>query len=83
MDYLAIQQALAETFSFVKRAFGQPVTAAELLSVIHQVPGVIAVLLNAPAVLPALTARRENGEILPAQLLLINESGIHLDMKPT
>ena len=78
-----IQQALVATFSFEKRAFGQPVTVAELLSVIHQIPGVIAVLLDAPAVLPALTARRENGEILPAQLLLINETGIHLDMKPT
>ena len=78
-----IQQALVAKFSFEKRAFGQPVTAAELLTVIHQIPGVIAVLLDAPAVLPALTARRETGEILPAQLLLINETGIHLDMKPT
>jgi hypothetical protein len=77
-----IENALVATFSFEPRAFGQPVTAAELLSVIHQVPGVIAVLLDAPAVLPALTARRENGEILPAQLLLINETGIHLIMKP-
>jgi hypothetical protein len=77
-----IEKALVATFSFEPRAFGQPVTEAELLSVIHQVPGVIAVLLDAPAVLPALTARRENGEILPAQLLLINETGIHLIMKP-
>jgi predicted phage baseplate assembly protein len=90
-----IEQALLEAFSFERRAFGQPVTAAELLSVMHQVDGVIAVDLDAlsseeaspsaepAAVLPARTARRENGQILPAQLVLINPAGITLTMRST
>ena len=128
-----IEEALLDAFSFDRRDFGQPVTAAEIVSVIHQVEGVIAVDLDAlysqqpdgqslvvigdisqirpltgitaispanifkPAtdfdviqlatktqltsVLPAEVARRENGDILPAQLLLVNESGIDLTMK--
>lgn len=90
-----IEQALVKAFSFERRAFGQPVTAAELLSVIHQVAGVIAVDLDAlyseeastaaepVAVLPALTARPENGQTLPAQLLLINEGGMNFTMQST
>jgi hypothetical protein len=130
----AIEDALREAFSFDRRSFGQPVTAAEIISAIHRVEGVIAVDLDAlyaktatgtpivalhPAkltphmarflgiggiglpgiplpgprrlatgekaklavVLPAKTARRENRDILPAQLLLLDEAGIHLTMK--
>ena len=128
-----IEDALLAAFSFDQLSFGRPATAAEIVSVIHQVEGVIAVDLDAlysqqPAgqplvvignisqirpltgitaiglpsifkpvmdfdviqwatktqltsVLPAEIARRENGDILPAQLLLINESGIDLTMK--
>ncbi|MFQ5856545.1 MAG: putative baseplate assembly protein [Anaerolineae bacterium] len=98
-----IEDALLAAFSFGQRSFGQPVTAAEIISVIHQVAGVVAVDLDELAivsdglqvaervrtftqvkpasVLPAQSARRENGDILPAQLLLINESGIDLTMK--
>ncbi len=131
----AIEGALHDAFSFDKRNFGQPVTAAEIISIIHQVEGVIAVDLDAlyartaigapivalppvkitpsvfeflgsggiglsgvvplpgnpgavvskktklAAVLSARTARRERGKILPAQLLLLDEAGIHLTMK--
>lgn len=93
-----IEEALLGGFSFDQRSFGQPVTAAEIISVIHEVDGVVAVDLDALAigsgglkaaetrqlltsVLPARIARRENGDILPAQLLLINASGIDLTLK--
>ncbi len=90
-----IEQALLDAFSFDQRAFGQPVTAAELLSAVQQVEGVIAVDLDAlylegepkpaqpPAVLPARTARRESGQIRPGQLLLINPDGIQLTLRAT
>ena len=112
-----VEAALLIAFSFDQRAFGQPVTAAEIISVMHQVTGVIAVDLDAlymvqangrpfiaigaisllpifsllPAqtsakaklasVLPARTARREGTKLLPAELLLINESGIALTLR--
>jgi predicted phage baseplate assembly protein len=86
-----IEQALKEAFSFNQRDFGQPVTAAEIISVMHQVEGVVAVDLDAlysvppdgktVSVLPAMSARFVNGNVLPAQLLLIDESGIDLTMK--
>jgi hypothetical protein len=37
---------LLENFSFEKRAFGQPVTAAEVVAMIQAVPGVVAVDLD-------------------------------------
>ena len=95
--HAAIKDALQEAFAFGQRGFGQPVTAAEIISAIHQVAGVVAVDLDAlyakgdtgapiialhlAAVLPAAKARRENGAILPAQLLLLDREGIHLTMK--
>lgn len=43
----AIETALLEAFSFEQRTFGQPATAAEIMQVMHQVEGVVAVDLNA------------------------------------
>lgn len=130
----AIEDTLRAAFSFEGRSLGRPVTAAEIISVIQPLEGVIAVDLDAlhaeppkglpitalgaagqrkwmagptgiagsrfsgilphgrpPAsfgkaarlagVLPARTARRTNGSILPAQLLVLDEAGIHLTMK--
>ena len=98
-----VEDALLEAFSFEQRSFGQPVTAAEIIGVVHQVEGVVAVDLDrltlagsspkrprkrwhrrrirSDSVLPALTARRVNGDSLAAQLLLLDESGIELTMK--
>ena len=42
-----IAQALQAAFSFDQRDFGRPVTAAEIISVMHQVAGVVAVDLDA------------------------------------
>ena len=76
-----IEDLLLESFSFDKRDFAQPVTPAEIISVIHQVDGVVAVDLDAPSsVLTAEIARCEDGQVLPAQLLTINKFGINLTM---
>lgn len=89
----AVTSALATAFLFSNRAFAQAVTAAEILKLIQSMPGVIAVDLNqlyqtgdpsGPsqteplAFLPSLPARFENGQIQPAQLLLLNPLGATL-----
>ena len=90
----AVTTALQDAFSFAARSFAQPVTAAEVTSIIQSVPGVIASELIAffpvtrpigfgrsvavPAILSASPARLSGAAILPAQLLLINPAGIFL-----
>jgi len=87
----AIEEDLKTAFAFGQRSFGQPVTAAQVIGLIQQAAGVAAVDLDAlytgtvstgAAMLTAKTARRgENGEILAAQLLLLEPAGILLNMK--
>ncbi len=84
----AVERALQAAFSFETRRFGQPVTAAEVITVIQRVPGVVATDLDLlhragdPAVLQqvmlAAPARLEGGEIQPAELLLLNPAGVSL-----
>lgn len=87
--------ALQAAFAFEQRAFGQPVTAAEVVSVIQKVPSVVAVDLDklylvtdasGPAqtrpasILPAARAHwPRGGQLQLAQLLLINPIGITLE----
>lgn len=89
-----IKSKLLATFSFEKRAFGQAVTAAEVISTIHRTTGVTAVDLDVlkltttsesesttPAsILTAHLAELDSttGSIMPAELILINEGGITL-----
>jgi predicted phage baseplate assembly protein len=92
--YASISDALQRAFAFPKRAFGQIVTSAEVITIIQEIDGVIAVdldylyLSSANAdfntLLPAQIARVEdNGLIQLAQLLLINPIGVTLEeMKP-
>ena len=85
----AVTATLLDAFSFEARGFGQQVTAAEVIATIQNVAGVVAVDLDlldfAPdgtarqEVLPAASARRQDGEILKAELLLINPAGIELE----
>jgi hypothetical protein len=86
--------ALEETFSFGRRAFGQPVTAAEVVTVLQNVAGVVAVDLDelyrvdedAPAtavvgldqVIWVDRARLDGSNVLPAQLLMVNPGGMKL-----
>jgi hypothetical protein len=84
---------LATAFSFEQRAFGQAVTAAEILALIQSVPGVIASHLTQlyltgdtagaslpepQSFLPASGASLVNGVPQPAQLLLLNPLGVSL-----
>ena len=83
-----IEADLNAAFAFEQRSFGQPVTAAEVVTLIQQVPGVIATDLNqlyvtgATAqlnqVLSAPIAYLLNGTVQPARLLLINEVGVKI-----
>jgi len=95
-----IEGTLVAAFSFEQRAFGQPVTSAEVITRIHGVEGVIAVDLDElhgytklAAVIPplrsdVLAARtavysKTAGEVLPAQLLLLEESKLEItEMTP-
>ncbi len=86
----AAEEALRAAFGFENRGFGQGVTAAEVVSVIHGVDGVVAVDLDAlyrvtdagvasptlSAVLAAAGARWEASGVAAAELLLINPAGI-------
>ncbi|GAB4367306.1 MAG: hypothetical protein Kow00121_05470 [Elainellaceae cyanobacterium] len=85
-----VREALAQTFAFEKRAFGQAVTAAETIAAMQAIPGMIAVDLDAlyqlgrskalEQSLTALPARNlpQSNTIRPAQLLLLNQAGIQL-----
>jgi hypothetical protein len=84
--------AVLDAFSFGARSFGQPVTAADVITVIQGVDGVIATDLNGLALshknpdptvplpleqlLRAETARRDGDDIKPAQLLLASPARI-------
>ena len=89
----AVASQLESEFAFDTRSLGQPVTAAEVMSVMHQVDGVVAVDLdqlylsddpNGPAqtspeaILPSESGRLENGAFEPAQLLLLSSDGVDL-----
>jgi hypothetical protein len=90
----AIERALTAGFSFQRRAFAQPVSVAEVTSVIQSVPGVVFVdldelhrfdqptpLLPADGLLVANNVEWQESEPEPgklAQLLLINPLGIAL-----
>jgi hypothetical protein len=90
----SVAAALLATFGFAARDLGQSVTAAEVVALVHTVPGVIAVdifeLLPytdtpppaniAQDAVPAFGARYDapSATQLPAELLLINPAGITL-----
>ncbi len=82
------EAALKDAYAFAKRFFGQPVTAAEAVTILQGVEGVIAVdldqlhLTGAAETLNQILltdiAHVDNGVIHRAQLLLINTLGIKL-----
>jgi Baseplate J-like protein len=98
----AVEARLRAAFAFETRDFGQAVTAAEVIALMHDVRGVVAVDIDAlemqgadgsasgsggstgtgpSTILPAHRARwnDETRTIEPAELLLINPAGIHLE----
>ena len=88
-----VETALIDEFSFDNRDFGQPVSAAEVFSVMQSVEGVIAIDLNkleldhvesnsvsSTTILSSGKARVENETILQAELLLLNPDGLKLEV---
>lgn len=82
---------LQQAFGFDARDLAQAVTAAELLALLHQVPGVVAVDLDvlqpygegspaatAAQVVPAFGARWEGNAMRPAELMLLNPAALEL-----
>lgn len=70
-----VEAALLAAFAFARRSFGQPVTAAEVVQVIHGVAGVRAVDLEQLYLStdPAGLAQTEPETVLPAALVTLNE----------
>ncbi|MBN2388422.1 MAG: putative baseplate assembly protein [Anaerolineales bacterium] len=83
-----VRTALEQAFSFEQRSFGQPVTAARVVTEIQKVAGVVYVDLDSlylagtsivlDPILASRVAHVSAGLILRAQLLLINPLGISL-----
>jgi len=88
-----VASSLSDAFSFENRSFAQAVTAAEIVTLIQSVGGVIATDLTQlylttdpagpsqtepPPFLAAAPARWEGGRIQPAQLLSLNPLGVAL-----
>jgi len=69
-----IKEALVDAYSFAKRAFSQPVTSAEVLNIIHDVPGLIAVDLEKLHLVDAYGKQvgKSLSTILPARTASLN-----------
>lgn len=84
-----VEGMLLDTFSFGRRAFGQPVTSAEIVTAIQQVDGIVAVDLeelyredqaaSLYTLLPAATASLVGKVYSPAELLVVHPAGITLE----
>jgi hypothetical protein len=79
----AVRAALAAAFSFARREFGQPVTAAEVMTVIQGVSGVVAADLDALGGVGTSQSTPNGGPpsvvtAAPAQMLLLPPDNIHL-----
>ena len=83
-------------FSFASREFGQPVTVSEVMSVIQQVKGVVAVDIDylcrsdkkeetCISSIPSSIAHWDDirGGIAPAELLVLNPAGVYLGVMAT
>ncbi len=88
--FTAVKSALVAAFALATRAFGQGVASGEVLAVMQNVPGVVAVDLDLldgrdpikhPNI-PARIARWDNTAIVGAELLLIDADGLTLTDLP-
>jgi hypothetical protein len=87
-----VRAALLDTFSFERRAFGQWVAQSEVVAVMQQVEGVVAVdvmalhrtgtTVSVQPVLPANLARKQDGTVHAAQLLTVNSATLELEARP-
>ncbi len=80
-----VEQALRRQFSFEAREFGQPVTRSEILAVMQNVRGVVAVDLdvlkrsdNQPHLRAALPQPTRTGQMVAAEMLLLDPRPLKL-----
>jgi hypothetical protein len=85
-----VRSALLSAFSFEDREFGQPVSIDEVVAVVHRVPGVVAIDVNAlrrsdqgasPPVRPRLFAALpvvKGAIVTPAELLTIDADTLQI-----
>ncbi|HEV2914397.1 MAG TPA: putative baseplate assembly protein [Pyrinomonadaceae bacterium] len=89
----AVEAALRSSFSFEARSFGQPVTLSEVISVMQNVPGVIAIDLNklhrsdeAESLKPFLPSNApqagDDANVAAAELLTLDEAPLELGVMP-
>lgn len=87
-----VRKRIAQRFGYSAREFGQDASASELIHLLQQVPGVTAVQIirfhytteqpRLASTLDAHPARRHEGRLLPAQMLLANiRNGIQLNLE--
>ena len=87
-----VRKRIARRFGYSAREFGQDASGSELIHLMQQVPGVTAVQLihfhyateqpRLASTLDAHPARRHEGRLLPAQMLLANiRNGIQLNLE--
>jgi len=90
----AVEAALRDHFSFERRAFGQPVAFSEVVSVIQDVPGVVATDIRQlyisgqdpdgelPSLLPAKQPQPGTEAPSPAELLTLDPRPLNLNILP-
>jgi hypothetical protein len=90
-----VESVLRTRFAFAVRDFGQPVTIDEVIAVVHEVPGVVAVDVdelyrNDPGASPSLEKRlipqpasvSVTGMMTPAELLVLDPTSLKLGVMP-
>jgi predicted phage baseplate assembly protein len=89
----AIESALRSTFCFAARAFGQPVTLGEVIAVMQNLPGVVAIDINKlyrsdqaevlKSFLPSQSPQAgDDANVLPAELLTLDPAPLELGVMP-
>lgn len=89
----AVEAALRSSFSFAARAFGQPVTLSEVISVMQNVPGIVAVDINKlyrsdmpeafNSLLPSFAPQAgDDANVQPAELLTLDSAPLELGVMP-
>jgi hypothetical protein len=88
----AVEAALRSRFSFEARGFGQPVTLSDVVAVMHNVPGVVAVDINKlyrggvetlTAFLPSQAPQPgDDANVQPAELLTLDPAPLELGKMP-
>ena len=89
----AVEATLRRHFAFAARAFGQAVTLSEVFAVMHSVPGVVGVDMDAlhrsavsavlhDRLLAALPVMQTDGQLQVAELLMLDPAPLALEVMP-